>query len=94
MNPERKQGPRTAQQALIAELLDEVGLVHDAVKALPDAMRVSLKPTIDVINDSIVEARALTEELREARSELGKARNWTLVLCVTVVLVNVVLWRF
>lgn len=40
----------TPQEALIAELLGDVGKLNDAIKKLPDGLKKSVEPTVLVIN--------------------------------------------
>ena len=48
----------TAQEALIAELLGDVGKLHDQIKALPDALKASVAPTIGALVLASREAKA------------------------------------
>jgi uncharacterized phage infection (PIP) family protein YhgE len=48
----------TAQEALIAELLGDVGKLHDAIKALPDKLNESVTPTLEAIANATKDANA------------------------------------
>ena len=51
----------TAQEALIAELLGDVGKLHDQLKALPETFRESVAPKLEAIALAIKEAKTSIE---------------------------------
>ncbi len=57
----------TAQEALIAELLGDVGKLHDMIKVLPDALKESLAPTIGELTQASKEARASLDQVAETQ---------------------------
>ena len=57
----------TAQEALIAELLGDVGKLHDMIKALPDALQTSLTPTIGALTLAAKAARVTIDQHAESQ---------------------------
>ena len=57
----------TAQEALIAELLGDVGKLHDQIKALPDALKASVAPTIGALALASREAKATIDQYADAQ---------------------------
>lgn len=54
-------GPRTTKEALLAELLGDLGEVHDSIKELPAALSDALKPSFDALAEATRAAQALIE---------------------------------
>lgn len=65
MNKE-PQGPRTARDALITELLSDIGRVHDDIKAIPIMLKISLTDSLEIIANAIGNAEATAQQLQEA----------------------------
>jgi len=57
--------PRTARDALIIELLGDVGSIHDEIKELPNLLKVSLSESLKMIADAVEEAEKTAEKLKE-----------------------------
>lgn len=62
--------PSTAQEALISELLGDVGKLHDQIKALPEALEGALKPTVTTIVQSSSTIRTRLDEAALERYEV------------------------
>ena len=56
----------TAQEVLIAELLGDVGRLHDQIKALPEGLKTSLAPALGAIALASKEAQATIGQLGAA----------------------------
>lgn len=56
----------TAQEVLIAELLGDVGRLHDQIKALPEGLKESLAPALGAIAVASKEAQATIVQLGKA----------------------------
>lgn len=54
---EAERTPRTTRDALIHELLGDVGRLHDQVKALPDAFKESVAPTLGALTLAVKDAK-------------------------------------
>lgn len=48
--------PATARDALIVELLSDVGRLHDDIKGIPKALMVSMKESLDIVADAVEDA--------------------------------------
>ncbi|WP_016857443.1 hypothetical protein [Candidatus Williamhamiltonella defendens] len=57
--------PRTARDALIIELLGDVGSIHDEIKELPNVLKVSLSESLKMIADAVEEAEKTAEKLKK-----------------------------
>jgi predicted PurR-regulated permease PerM len=57
--------PRSKRDALMAELLGDVGNVHDLIKSLPDELSKSLNVSLENIAASVEEAEKTSVELCE-----------------------------
>ena len=57
----------TAQEALIAELLGDVGKLHDKIKELPTAMQTAIAPNLGALVAASKEAQATIAQLGEAQ---------------------------
>lgn len=53
----------TAQEVLIAELLGDVGNLHDEIKALPEGLKAALAPTLNAIAIASKEGQAISGEI-------------------------------
>ncbi|MCX8963069.1 hypothetical protein EHW64_18605 [Erwinia psidii] len=63
--------PRTARDALIIELLGDIGAVHDEIKQLPKNLKGSLRESLELIADAVEQAEKTAQELqRETQSNL------------------------
>lgn len=58
------ENPRTARDALIIELLGDLGAVHDEIKRLPVNLKGSLRESLDHIANSVEEAEKTAQTLK------------------------------
>lgn len=66
--------PRTTRDALIAELLGDLGAVHDEIKALPKNLGESLRGSLELIASSVEDAEKTAEKLsKETESNIQSA---------------------
>ena len=63
---EAERTPRTTRDALIHELLGDVGRLHDQVKALPDAFKESVTPTLGALALAVKDAKGSIEQAGKA----------------------------
>lgn len=56
----------TAQEVLIAELLGDVGKLHDQVKALPEAFKETVTPTLGALALAVKDAKTSIEQAGKA----------------------------
>lgn len=70
-----EQNPRTTRDALIIELLGDLGMVHDEIKSLPENIKKSLGESLTIIANSIQEAedtaKRISDETRIALQAVG-----------------------
>lgn len=69
------QNPRTARDALIIELLGDLGVVHDEIKKLPNQLKDSLRESLTLIADAVQEAENTTQKLAAGYSETLKSET-------------------
>jgi len=69
------ENPRTARDALIIELLGDIGAVHDEIKLLPKNLRDSLRESLEIIANSVETAEKTSEELKTHTIEVLKATS-------------------
>jgi dGTP triphosphohydrolase len=67
------ENPRTARDALIIELLGDIGAVHDEIKLLPNNLKDSLRGSLEIIADSVETAEKTSQELKTHTVEALKA---------------------
>jgi len=65
--------PRTARDALLIELLSDVGRVHDAIKGIPDVFKLSMSDSLEIIAQAVGDAEATAKILQDATNESIKA---------------------
>lgn len=63
---EEPQVPRTARDALITELLSDIGRVHDDIKAIPVMLKISLTDSLEIIANAIGEAESTAQQLQDS----------------------------
>lgn len=61
--------PRTARDALLTELLSDIGNLHDDVKAIPSLLRLSMSDSLEIIANAVADAEATAQTLQEATKE-------------------------
>jgi len=68
------QNPKTALDALIVELLGDIGAVHDEIKQLPVNLKGSLRESLDLIANSVEDAEKTVKALQlETQNNLSAA---------------------
>ena len=65
--------PRTARDALLIELLSDVGRVHDAIKEIPDIFKLSMSDSLEIIAQAVGDAELTAKHLQDATNESIKA---------------------
>jgi len=69
------ENPRTARDALIIELLGDIGAVHDEIKQLPKNLKDSLRGSLEIIADSVEAAEKTSQKLNTSTVEALKATS-------------------
>lgn len=76
--------PSTVQEALVAEMLGDIGLLHEKVERLPDALREATEPALRSIALAVKEAKTTVDGYTKAQrpviqqitaTELAALRN-------------------
>lgn len=67
---ENENNPRTARDALIIELMGDIGVLHDEIKRLPASLKGSLQDSLKLIADAVEESEK-TAELLKSETELS-----------------------
>lgn len=65
--------PGTARDALIGELLGDVGHVHDEIKAIPKLLEQSMRDTLNLVADAVEDAEDTVFELQKQTKEYAEA---------------------
>lgn len=65
--------PQTARDALITELLSDVGRIHDDIKAIPKMLELSLSDSLEIIAKTVGDAEATAQQLQEASAQAIQA---------------------
>lgn len=65
--------PRTARDALLIELLSDVGRVDDAIKGLPETFKLSVTESLEIIAQAVGDAESTAQKLQDATNESIKA---------------------
>lgn len=63
---EEPQVPRTARDALITELLSDLGRVHDDIKSIPVMLKISITDSLEIIAHAVGEAESTAQQLQDA----------------------------
>ncbi len=61
--------PRTARDALMIELISDLGNVHDDIKAIPALLKLSISDSLQIIATAVAEAESTAQKLQEASKE-------------------------
>lgn len=69
------QMPATARDALITELLSDVGNLYDAVKALPKALELSMTDSLLIVANAVEDAEKTSVMLQNSTNELMRATS-------------------
>lgn len=70
---EDNSAPRTARDALITELLSDVGRIHDDIKAIPKMLELSLSDSLEIIAKAVGDAEATAQQLQEVSAQAIQA---------------------
>ncbi|QZN95444.1 hypothetical protein [Symbiopectobacterium purcellii] len=65
--------PRTARDALIIELLGDIGAVHDEIKKIPANLKGSLRESLELIANAVEEAEKTSQSLQQETQSSLKA---------------------
>lgn len=65
--------PRTARDALLIELLSDVGRVHDAIKEIPAIFKLSMSDSLEIIAQAVGDAESTAKNLQEMTNESIRA---------------------
>lgn len=63
----------TARDALVTELLGDVGNLHDEIKAIPKLLEQSMRDTLSLVADAVEDAEDTVFELQKQTKELAEA---------------------
>ncbi|MGK7287886.1 hypothetical protein ACSPAB_23305 [Buttiauxella agrestis] len=58
--------PKTARDALLIELIGDIGVLHDHIKLLPQAINEATEGSIEVVAKSVEEAEKTALKLAES----------------------------
>jgi hypothetical protein len=61
--------PATARDALLIELLSDVGRLHDDIKAIPKILELSMSDSIRIVADAVEDAEKTALNLQEATKD-------------------------
>lgn len=67
--------PGTARDALITELLSDVGRLHDDVKSLPKVLELSMTDSILIVANAVDDAEKTALKLQDSTNELMRATS-------------------
>lgn len=67
--------PATARDALIIELLSDVGKLHDDIKAIPKILELSMSDSLRLVADAVEESEKTAIHLQEATADAVKATS-------------------
>lgn len=70
---EIKTSPGTARDALVIELLSDVGRLHDAIKEIPELLNLSMKESLDIVADAVEDAEETAYLLQKNTKEIIQA---------------------
>ncbi|KFF42197.1 hypothetical protein JH25_27925 [Pseudomonas sp. BRG-100] len=61
--------PKTAREALMIELLSDLGRVHDDIKAIPELLKLSISDSLEIIAIAVADAESTAQKLQDATKE-------------------------
>lgn len=67
--------PRTARDALMIELLSDLGRVHDDIKAIPGVLKLSIADSLEIIARAVEDAETTAQLLQDATKEAIQATS-------------------
>ncbi|MGP5367280.1 hypothetical protein ACTXN4_07375 [Pseudomonas helleri] len=65
--------PATARDALVIELLSDVGRLHDDIKAIPKLLELSMRDSLDIVADAVEDAEDTAFLLQKNTKEIIQA---------------------
>jgi hypothetical protein len=65
--------PATARDALITELLSDVGRLHDDIKGIPKLLELSMRDSLDIVADAVEDAEDTALLLQKETKDLIQA---------------------
>jgi hypothetical protein len=65
--------PATARDALIIELLSDVGRLHDDIKSIPKMLELSMRDSLDIVADAVEDAEDTALLLQKSTKEIIQA---------------------
>jgi hypothetical protein len=65
--------PATARDALITELLSDVGRLHDDIKGIPKLLELSMRDSLDIVADAVEDAEDTALLLQQETKDLIQA---------------------
>lgn len=65
--------PATARDALITELLSDVGRLHDEVKRIPKLLELSMRDSLDIVADAVEDAEDTALSLQKSTKDFIQA---------------------
>lgn len=66
---DRESFPASARDALIAELLSDVGRLHDDIKGIPKLLQLSLKESLEIVANAVEDAEETAVLLQQTTKE-------------------------
>jgi hypothetical protein len=72
--------PATARDALIIELLSDVGRLHDDIKGIPKMLELSMRDSLDIVADAVEDAEDTALLLQKSTKKLFRLPLQRLVL--------------
>lgn len=70
---EQENIPSTARDALIIELLSDVGRLHDDIKKIPKLLELSMRDSLDIVADAIEDAEDTAQMLQKSTKDVIQA---------------------
>ncbi|ENJ0562712.1 hypothetical protein AB0Z88_004460, partial [Salmonella enterica] len=62
---EEARAPKTARDALLIELIGDIGILHDQIKSLPEEINQATSGSIEIIANAVEEAEKTASKLSE-----------------------------
>ncbi len=65
--------PATARDALITELLSDVGRLHDDIKSIPKVLELSMRDSLNIVADAVEDAEDTALSLQKSTKDFIQA---------------------
>jgi hypothetical protein len=65
--------PKTARDALVVELLSDVGRLHDDIKAIPKVLQLSMADSLNIVANAVEDAEKTALSLQESTNNAIRA---------------------